>query len=101
MMLLVLVSVLYGLLSAKRLTEMTVRNNFWDWQSLSPNSGPNSAFYQFCDALEVKDGVSAESHGWGLDHALNAWGTYWNTTYYKRRELPIMNLTLWILTRFF
>ncbi|KAL5529968.1 hypothetical protein ACEPAF_6225 [Sanghuangporus sanghuang] len=59
-----------------------LRNNLWDWQSLSPTSGPGATFFEFCDALEVKDGVSAGSKGWGLDHALTAWGRFWNETYY-------------------
>ncbi|KAF8827103.1 hypothetical protein HHX47_DHR5000888 [Lentinula edodes] len=57
------------------------RNNLWDWQSLSPTSGPGATFFQFCDALEVKDGVNAPATGWGLDHALTAWGSFWNETY--------------------
>ena len=60
----------------------TVRNNLWDWQSLSPTSG-GGLFFDFCDALEVKNGVSAGPQGWGLEHALEAWGSYWNTTYYS------------------
>lgn len=59
-----------------------LRNNLWDWQSLQPDSGPDQQFFQFCDALEVKDGVSAGPEGWGLKYALNAWGTYWANTYY-------------------
>lgn len=58
-----------------------LRNNLWDWQSDDPTSGPNSPFYQFCDALEVKDGVSAPAAGWGLNHSLHAWGNYWKTSY--------------------
>ena len=56
---------------------MTVRNPLWNWQGLSPDSGPNQPFFQFCDALEVKNGVSATAQGWGLDHALAAWGRYY------------------------
>ncbi|KAM5545184.1 hypothetical protein V8D89_001295 [Ganoderma adspersum] len=56
--------------------------NFFDWQMMQPDSGPNQQFYQFCDALEVQDGVSAADSGWGLDYALQAWGTYWTSTYY-------------------
>jgi len=59
----------------------SLRNNLWDWQSLQPYVG-YAQFFEFCDALEVKDGVSAPATGWGLEHALNAWGTYWATTYY-------------------
>ncbi|KAJ3735180.1 peptidase S28 [Lentinula guzmanii] len=57
------------------------RNNLWDWQSLSPTSGPGATFFDFCDALEVKNGVNAPASGWGLDHALTAWGSFWNETY--------------------
>ena len=59
-----------------------MRNNLWDWQSLSPTSGPGSQFFDFCDALEVKNGLSAGSDGWGLDNALSAWGAYWKSFYY-------------------
>ena len=55
-----------------------MQQNLFSWQSLQLDSGPNQAFYQFCDALEVKNGVSAPASGWGLDHALQAWGSYWN-----------------------
>jgi hypothetical protein len=58
-----------------------VRNNLWDWQSLQVTSGPGTLFFKFCDALEVKDGVSATANGWGLDHALAAWGSYFKNTY--------------------
>ena len=58
---------------------MPVQGELSTWQNLQPNSGPNSAFYQFCDALEVKNGVSAPASGWGLDYALPAWGNYFKT----------------------
>lgn len=64
-----------------------VRNNLWDWQSLSPSTGPNGTFYQFCDALEVKNGISASASGWGVDHSLNAWAKFWNNGYLKNRML--------------
>ena len=57
-----------------------MRNNLWDWQSLSPTSG-GGTFFEFCDALEVKNGVSAGAKGWGLDHTLKAWSTFWTDTY--------------------
>jgi hypothetical protein len=44
-------------------------------------SGPGAQFFNFCDALEVKNGISAPASGWGVDHALTAWGTYWRNTY--------------------
>ncbi|KAF9556830.1 hypothetical protein CPC08DRAFT_74131 [Agrocybe pediades] len=60
-----------------------LRNNMWDWQSLQVTTGPGGQFFKFCDALEVKDGVSAPASGFGLDHALAAWGAYWRNTYYR------------------
>ena len=64
-----------------------MRNNLWDWQELQPGSGPAQPFYRFCDALEVNEGVSASEEGWGLEHALDAWGFYWRTRYYSQCEL--------------
>ncbi|KAJ8495908.1 hypothetical protein ONZ45_g12655 [Pleurotus djamor] len=61
-----------------------LRNNLWDWQSLQPTSGPGTTFTRFCDALEVKDGVSAPASGWGVDHALAAWGTFWKNGYLRQ-----------------
>ncbi|KAG1787150.1 serine carboxypeptidase S28-domain-containing protein [Suillus plorans] len=61
----------------------TVQNNLFEWQNLQPAIGPGAMFFQFCDALEVKDGVSAGPEGWGLEHAIYSWGNFWNTTYYK------------------
>lgn len=63
---------------------LSVRNNLWTWQSLQPTTGAGSAFYEFCDALEVKNGETAGASGWGLQYALTAWGTYWNQTYYNQ-----------------
>ena len=59
-----------------------VQKNLLTWQGLTPSTGAGSAFYTFCDALEVKNGVSASANGWGLDHAIFAWGQYWKETYY-------------------
>jgi len=56
-----------------------VQVDLYKWQGLQPNSGPNSAFFQFCDALEVKNGVSAPASGWGLEYALPAWGNHFKT----------------------
>ena len=61
--------------------------NVDDWQKLTPNTtSADAIFYQFCDALEVKDGQSANENGWGLDQAIQGWGTFWNNTYYQQRE---------------
>ncbi len=65
---------------------VTVRNNLWEWQSLTPSSN-GGLFYDFCDALEVDNDVSAGPEGWGLEHALQAWGKYWTETYHSNREL--------------
>ncbi|KAH9942562.1 peptidase S28 [Amylocystis lapponica] len=59
-----------------------LRNNLFDWQYLQPYSDEDR-FFNFCDALEVKDGVNAPAGGWGLEHALSAWGSYWANTYFS------------------
>ncbi|KAF9026495.1 hypothetical protein BDZ89DRAFT_1067591 [Hymenopellis radicata] len=50
------------------------------WQDLQPAAGPNQMFYEFCDLLQVweVDGknTSAPESGWGLDHALEAFGSW-------------------------
>lgn len=61
-----------------------MRNNLWDWQELQPSSGPGTAFFKFCDALEVKNGESAPDSGWGVEHAVNAWGDYFKKSYLKQ-----------------
>ena len=71
------------------LMRLIVQQNLFSRQSLQPDSGPNQAFYQFCNALEVKNGVNAPASGWGLDYALQAWGSYWTSTYYKQSKLRL------------
>lgn len=66
-----------------------VRSNLWDWQDMQPTTGPGAAFYQFCDALEVKEGISASMDGWGLEHALAAWGAYWKDSYLETSKWPV------------
>jgi len=44
-------------------------------------------FFNFSDALEVKNGVSAPATGWGLEHAIHSWGSFWNNTYYAHSKL--------------
>lgn len=64
-----------------------VQNPLWEWQSLQPSPARSGGvFYEFCDALEVKDNQTAPEGGWGLDHALPAWAQYWTDTYYPYRE---------------
>ncbi|KAH9855013.1 peptidase S28 [Lenzites betulinus] len=63
-----------------------LRNNLWDWQNLSPASN-GGIFFQFCDALEVKDGVNAGPNGWGAEHALQAWAAYWMGTYNATQDI--------------
>lgn len=53
------------------------------WQGLQPSGElADSPFFEFCDAIEVRDGVNAPAEGWGLDYALQAFGAYWSNTYY-------------------
>lgn len=66
-----------------------MRNILWDWQALQPYTGPNATFFQSCDALEVKDGVNAPASGWGLAHALPAFGAYFKNVYLPARKRPI------------
>ncbi|KAH8989160.1 peptidase S28 [Lactarius hatsudake] len=47
----------------------------YTWQSLSPTSG-GGAFYDFCDALEVNNGISPPESGWSLGHALATSANY-------------------------
>lgn len=69
----------------------------WYWQNLQP-AGENQIFYAFCDALEVKDGVSAPAEGWGLEHALAAYGTYMSEFLNLICKRYIMNRYLICLT---
>jgi len=53
------------------------------WQDLQPSGDlSDPTFFEFCDALEVKDGVNAPAEGWGFEYALQAWGSWWTNTYY-------------------
>lgn len=58
-----------------------LRWDLWTWQDLQPNTGPGAAFYQFCDALEVKNGMLASENGWGVDNALSAWARWFSINY--------------------
>ncbi|KAJ3985743.1 serine carboxypeptidase S28-domain-containing protein [Lentinula detonsa] len=72
----------FGVGSVQHLDDVAgVRSNLWDWQDMQPTTGPGAAFYNFCDALEVKNGTVASAGGWGLDYALAAWGAYWRSSY--------------------
>lgn len=57
-----------------------MRINLFDWQEMDVESG-GGEFMTFCDALEVKDGKNAPAAGWGLEHALEAWGSFYSKTY--------------------
>ncbi|KAF9029459.1 hypothetical protein BDZ89DRAFT_1065417 [Hymenopellis radicata] len=50
-----------------------------EWQNMY--MAPSQPVYEFCDALEVKGNQSASASGWGLEHALSAWGTYMQNVY--------------------
>ena len=52
-----------------------VQSDLFAWQALNVTT-LGRQFYDFFNALEVKDGVPAPASGWGLDHALSAWGSY-------------------------
>ncbi|KDQ18926.1 hypothetical protein BOTBODRAFT_153797 [Botryobasidium botryosum FD-172 SS1] len=68
----------FGMLNVTHLDDVagTLRNPLWKWQGLTPTTGPGNDFTEFCDALEVKNGVSASEDGWGLEYALEAFGKY-------------------------
>ena len=56
--------------------------NYWQDGTIEE---PAIGFYQFCDALEVDaNGKMAPSKGWGLEHALKAWGNFWKEDFYPR-----------------
>ena len=65
-----------------------VRNIMWYWRRLENDR----TFYSFCDALEVKNGEAAGLHGWGVDHALAAWGKFWKEGFLQKSKsilLPV------------
>ncbi|KAL7281910.1 hypothetical protein ACG7TL_003376 [Trametes sanguinea] len=55
------------------------------WQNASVTT-PGGGASDICDALEVDraSGKLAGPEGWGLDHALAAWGAYYNETLVSR-----------------
>lgn len=65
-----------------------LRWDLWTWQSQQPNTGPGGAFYQFCDALEVKNGVQASATGWGVTNAVSAWAKHFVATYGAPASIP-------------
>ncbi|KAJ7039614.1 peptidase S28 [Mycena alexandri] len=52
----------------------------WSWQDLEPAAGAHQEFFDFCDTLEVKDGVAAGAQGQGLEFALAEWGAWQRQT---------------------
>ncbi|KAH9853292.1 peptidase S28 [Lenzites betulinus] len=67
------------LLSGNRVTEP-----IQTWQDLMIGSSANSYFYDFCDQLEMygpDNATVAGPEGWGLEHALNAWGAFYEGWY--------------------
>jgi hypothetical protein len=77
---------LFGMGDVKHLNDVSgaLRSNLWDWQSIQPTTGSLGVFGQFCDALEVKNGTNAPASGFGVQHALTAWGNFWTTSYYAQ-----------------
>ncbi|KAH8094951.1 serine carboxypeptidase S28-domain-containing protein [Cristinia sonorae] len=72
----------FGMEGAKYIDDVAswLKSPIYAWQDLGPRTGAHSDFYNFCDTLEVKNGVSASAKGWGLDHALKAWGDWMKGT---------------------
>ncbi|KAK0441216.1 peptidase S28 [Desarmillaria tabescens] len=71
---------LFGFNSTNLALAEALRWDLWSWQELQPSTGPWSSFYRFCDALEVKNGVSAPEGGWGVENALSAWAQWLTPT---------------------
>ena len=67
-------------------TFIVVSQIIGSWQELTLTAGAGSTWFQFCDALEVKDGKVAGPNGWGLENALAAWGSYYKNTYLSPSE---------------
>ena len=65
------------------------------WQSLQFSSGPNTTFFNFCDALEVKDGEVAGPDGWGLEQALAGWGSYYKNGPFLLSSKWCLRLNIW------
>ncbi|KAI0797048.1 serine carboxypeptidase S28-domain-containing protein [Abortiporus biennis] len=80
------ITTLFGLQNLTHFDDFAaaLRNNLWDYEDLDIDTGPGGAFYDFCDALEVNGGVAAGPQGWGVDNALQAWGSYWINGYYAQ-----------------
>ena len=58
----------------------------WQELQLAPEL-TDLTFFGFCDALEVQDGANAPEGGWGVNHALPAWGSWWQNEYYPSCKL--------------
>ncbi|KZV68145.1 peptidase S28 [Peniophora sp. CONT] len=73
----------FGLEDVEHYDDVTaaLKNPIYEWQDLQPDSGPDTGFFEFCDALEVKDNKTAPASGWGLEHALSAWGAFFKNVY--------------------
>ncbi|KIY62976.1 peptidase S28 [Cylindrobasidium torrendii FP15055 ss-10] len=72
-----------------------LRWDLWEWQNIQPTAGyDGTTFWKFCDALEWKEeeGVAADPGGWGLEHAVNAWGTWFQGKYFKPLPAPYSNI---------
>jgi hypothetical protein len=71
----------------------SLRWDLWTWQSQNVWTG-YGPFNQFCDALEVDNGQVAGEGGWGLDHAIRAWGAYDSSTNaVEARQNPVDDAT--------
>lgn len=73
-----------------------MREPFGLWQELSRSPGlprGDGYFYDFCDAIEVNaNNESAPAGGWGLEHALGAYGSYMAQQAWDEQVFPFQPL---------
>ncbi|KAI0029920.1 peptidase S28 [Vararia minispora EC-137] len=81
----------FGMADVQHADDVTsaLRGPLSAWQALKPTTRPGAPFFQFCDALEVKDGQNAGAEGWGLDYAVSAWGAWFKDVYLPESCGPI------------
>lgn len=70
---------------------ISVKNIVYPWQELQ-TFPTNLTFYKGCDALEVKNNVSAPPEGWGVEHAISALGSYFTESYFLDGRLKTVNI---------
>ncbi|CAK5268823.1 unnamed protein product [Mycena citricolor] len=55
----------------------------WSWQALGPAVGAHQQFFDFCDMLETRHGVTAGPDGFGVEYATRQWAQ-WQTALNKQ-----------------